>query len=41
MKIRAYGSIPWFQRFILNLPFAIKIIKINLWNQGNGSKALQ
>jgi hypothetical protein len=23
------------QRFIFPLPFAMKIIKINLWNQGN------
>jgi hypothetical protein len=27
--------LPWFQRFIFPLPFAMKIIKINLWNQGN------
>jgi hypothetical protein len=26
--------LPWFQRFIIPLPFAMKIIKINLWNQG-------
>ena len=27
-------SIPWFQRFIFPRSFAMKIIKINLWNQG-------
>jgi hypothetical protein len=32
------GSVPWFQRFIFPLPFAMKLIKINLWNQGNGSE---
>jgi hypothetical protein len=30
------GCLPWFQRFIFHLPFAMKIIKINLWNQGSG-----
>jgi hypothetical protein len=28
-------QIPWFQRFIFPLPFPGKIIKINIWNQGN------
>jgi hypothetical protein len=27
-------TVPWFQRFIFPPPFAMKIIKINLWNQG-------
>jgi hypothetical protein len=31
--------LPWFQRFIFPLPFAMKIIKINLWNQGNYMQA--
>jgi hypothetical protein len=26
--------LPWFQRFIFPVPFAMKLIKINLWNQG-------
>jgi hypothetical protein len=36
MAWRAVGILPWFQRFIFPLPFAMKIIKINLWNQGIG-----
>jgi hypothetical protein len=32
------GNLPWFQRFIFSLPFAMKIIKINLWNQGKGNE---
>jgi hypothetical protein len=33
-QVVASLPIPWFQRFIFPLPFAMKIIKINLWNQG-------
>jgi hypothetical protein len=29
------------QRFIFPLPFAMKIIKINLWNQGNPARRVK
>jgi hypothetical protein len=31
---QTFKTLPWFQRFIFPLPFAMKMIKISLWNQG-------
>jgi hypothetical protein len=35
MMMHCSPAVPWFQRFIFLLLFAMKIIKINLWNQGS------
>jgi hypothetical protein len=35
------NRLPWFQRFIFPLPFAMKIIKINLWNQGTNRQNIE